>query len=120
MSISRDSTGNVSGTTGKKDDGGKLRVDLLPVGPIMKVAEVYTIGSKKYADRNWELGIKWSRCYAAMFRHMLKWWGGEDYDQQDGQHHLASVAFYCLALLEYSETHRELDDRPNKETTSLS
>ena len=101
---------------GTKQDIGKLRMDLLPVGPIEKVALAYTIGAQKYAERNWENGIKWSRCYGAMLRHIFKWWAGEYYDQQDGQHHLSAVAFYCLALLQYHETHQELDDRPKKQT----
>ncbi len=96
---------------GRKDDSGKLRFDLLPVKPLMKVAEVYTIGATKYDDRNWEKGLKWGRVFAAMLRHAWKWWGGEQRDAVDGQHHLASVVWCALALMEYEDTHPELDDR---------
>ena len=99
---------------GRKDDTGKLRFDLIPAGPLNKLAEVYTIGARKYADRNWEKGIAWSRIFAAMQRHAWKFWNGERYDQQDGQEHLASVAWCAFALLEYLETHNELDDRPRR------
>src|SRR5258708_39855322 len=95
---------------GTKYDQGKLRFDLLPVKPLGLVAEVYTIGAKKYADRNWELGIQWGRVFGALLRHAFKWWGGERRDP-DGQHHLASVVWCALALMEYEETHQELDDR---------
>ena len=97
---------------GRKDDQEKLRYDLIPVGPLAEIAKVYTIGAKKYADRNWELGIKWGRVYAALLRHVTAWWKGEQLDPKDGQHHLASVAWCALALMEYEQTHRELDDRP--------
>ena len=100
---------------GKKDDIGKLRMDLIPVIPLEKLAEVYTIGCKKYADRNWEKGIAWSRCYGAMLRHLVKFWKGESIDTQDGQHHLAAVVFYAFAMMEYETTHPELDDRPKTE-----
>jgi len=77
-----------------------------------KLVEVYTIGAKKYDDRNWEKGLKWGRVFAALMRHAWKWWGGEQTDSVDGQHHLASVAWCALALMEYERTHEELDDRP--------
>ena len=98
--------------SGVKYDEGKLRFDLLPVRPLEEVARVYTIGAKKYADRNWEKGLQWGRVFAAMMRHAWAWWRGEKHDPKDGQHHLASVAWCALALMEYEETHQELDDRP--------
>lgn len=92
--------------------GSKLaRFDLVPPGPMFKVAEVYGIGARKYAERNWEKGYDWSLSYASMLRHALQFWGGEDIDPQDGQHHLASVVFHALALMQFAETHPELDDR---------
>ena len=99
---------------GRKDDQGKLRFDLLPVRPLEKVVEVYTIGCRKYNDRNWEKGLKWGRVFAAMMRHAWRWWRGEKRDPIDGQHPLASVVWCALALMEYEETHPELDDRPKE------
>ena len=100
---------------GRKDDTGKARFDLFPVKPLFKVAEVYTIGAAKYDDRNWERGIKWGRIFAAMLRHTWNWWRGEKLDPEDRQHHLASVVWCALTLMEYEETHPELDDRPKGE-----
>jgi hypothetical protein len=104
---------------GRKDDTGKARFDLIPVKPLFKVAEVYTIGAAKYDDRNWEKGIKWGRVFGAMMRHAWDWWGGERYDPKDGQHHLASVAWAALTLMEYEETHPELDDRKGDENAEI-
>ena len=97
---------------GKKYDTGKLRFDLLPPGPLSLVAQVYTIGARKYDDRNWENGILYSRLFAALQRHAWAYWTGERTDPRDGQHHLASVCWAALALMEYENTHPELDDRP--------
>ncbi len=97
---------------GVKKDSGKLRYDLIPPEGLDALAEVYTIGAAKYADRNWELGIKWGRVYGAMLRHAIRWLAGESYDQVDGQHHLASVAWCALALITYEKRGMsQFDDR---------
>lgn len=100
--------------SGIKHDTRKLRYDLIPAYPLAKVAEVYTLGAAKYADRNWERGLQWGRVFAALQRHAWAWWAGEREDSEDGQHHLASVVWCALALMEYEQTHPELDDRPRK------
>lgn len=96
---------------GVKNDAGKLRFDLIPVAPLRAIADVYTRGAAKYSDRNWERGLAWGRVFAAMMRHAWAWWGGERLDPVDGQHHLASVAWCAMALIEFERTHPELDDR---------
>lgn len=95
---------------GVKDDGDKLRYDLIPPAPMDEIAKVFTIGAKKYEDRNWEKGLKWGRIFGALMRHAWAYWRGETHDP-DGQHHLASVAWCAMVLMEYEVTHPELDDR---------
>lgn len=98
---------------GRKDDSGKLRFDLIPAGPLQELARVYTMGAEKYDDRNWENGLTWGRVFAAMMRHAWAWWRGETNDPDDGQHHLASVAWCALALMEYQMfSGAGEDDRP--------
>ncbi len=103
----------------KKFDGSKLRFDLIPTYPLARLAEVYTIGAKKYGDRNWEGGLKFTRLIAAMERHLLALKAGEDYDQADGQHHAASVAWGAFALMffEGADNPDNLDDRPQDPRT---
>ena len=96
---------------GTKFDGDKLRYDLIPPGPLKKLAFVYTMGAKKYDDRNWEKGIKFCRLFGALTRHAWQWFAGERYDS-DGQHHLSSVAWCAFSLMELEETKPEFDDRP--------
>jgi hypothetical protein len=98
---------------GRKEDQGKLRFDLLPVKPLEEVAYVYTAGAKKYDDRNWEKGLKWGRVFGAMMRHAWAFWKGES-RHEEAMHHLASVVWCALALMEYETTHPELDDRPGR------
>ncbi|AXH70500.1 hypothetical protein HOT75_gp113 [Gordonia phage Daredevil] len=89
------------------------RVDLLPVRPLLKVAEHYGVGAKKYAERNWEAGYSWSLSYQSLMRHALQFWAGEDIDEETGTPHMAAVVFHALALMEFMETHREFDNRPS-------
>lgn len=99
-------------TQGVKNDSGKLRYDLIPPEAMDSFAEVYTIGARKYADRNWELGMSWGRVFSAMLRHAFKWLGGESYDAVDGQHHLASVMWCAASLIAYeARSMTQWDDR---------
>lgn len=100
---------------GRKDDEGKLRYDLIPGYPLSKVAEVYTIGAKKYADWNWSKGMKWHRIFRAIMSHLWAfWWKRESIDPDNGQHHLAAAVFGCLTLMDYEVHHPELDDREGR------
>ena len=98
---------------GRKNDNGKLRYDLLPGYPLDELARVYTVGAGKYDDHNWRKGMRWGRLFAAMCRHAWAWWGGERNDPQDGQHHLASVAWIAFTLMEYEKYKLGEDDRWN-------
>lgn len=97
---------------GRKDDGDKVRLDLIPVRPLMMLGERYTVGSKKYGDYNWTKGMKWGRVYGALLRHIFKWWAGEKYDTEDNGHHLAAACFCLFTLMEYERINIEGDDRP--------
>lgn len=101
--------------SGTKFDEDKLRYDLIPEQALKELARVYTIGAKKYGDRNWEQGLKWGRVFAAMMRHAWAWWAGEQNDPVDGQHHLSSVAWCAFALMTYELRANGIepnDDRP--------
>lgn len=94
-----------------KHDSDKARMDLMPALPLLEIGQVMGYGAKKYSERNWEQGMSWGRMYAAAQRHLLAFWSGEDIDPESGLSHLAHAGFNILALLEYTKTHRELDDR---------
>jgi hypothetical protein len=98
------------GDSSRKDAGKDAGFHLIPRRPLAKVATVYQIGADKYSPRGWEAGMAWSRVADPLDRHWGKWLSGETYDQTDGQHHLASVVWAGLTLMEYEETHPELDD----------
>ena len=98
---------------GVKNDAGKPRFDLIPPLPLLELAKLYATGAVKYAERNMEKGLKFGRVFAAMMRHAWKWWAGQKYDEEDGQHHLISVIWCALTLFELERNRPEFDDRPD-------
>lgn len=95
-------------------DAEKTRYDLVPPEALEAVARVYTWGAKKYAPRNWEKGMEWGRCYAALQRHVQSFWAGYDLDDESNLLHLAHVAWNAMALLQYQLKGIGIDDRPNR------
>lgn len=99
-----------------KLDQAKNRLDLIPVSLVTQVGEILTFGAVKYADRDWEKGMAWSRPYGAALRHIFAWWSSENLDPETSKSHLAHAITELAFLLEYEHTHPELDDRPGKTT----
>lgn len=96
--------------TGRKDDTGKLRWDLLPFRALQEVVEVLTYGALKYDDNNWQkVPDARRRYFAASLRHLVSWWEGERFDKQSGFHHLAH-ACCCILFLLYFELKGEGND----------
>jgi hypothetical protein len=84
---------------GRKDDGGKIRVDLLPIGALQEVARVLTFGANKYGANNWQNVEPRSRYYGAALRHLFARGRGETHDSESGLPHLAHAACCILFLL---------------------
>lgn len=101
---------------GVKFDNGKNQLDLVPVYPLWVLGTIYTFGANKYAADNWRKGISYRRIFAAILRHLYKWWSGEEVDEESNLSHLGHAAWGIFTLIEYTKTHKELDDRPKAAT----
>ncbi len=97
--------------TGIKHDQDKPDMSLLSPIAMVKIAQVMTFGKNKYTAHNWRGGFFWSRPLAAALRHIFAYLGGEDKDPETGFSHLAHAACCLMFLLEFEETHKDLDDR---------
>lgn len=85
---------------GKKHDGAKSRVDLIPVVALLRVGEVLAFGARKYGEDNWQhVPQARDRYYAAALRHLYAWRDGEENDPESGLPHLAHAACCVLFLL---------------------
>ena len=125
---------------GKRYNKGKTRYALMPDKPLKYIAEVYTRGAHKYSvyeddegnkilgkdipleeaykykiiedgANNWRKGLPWMEAYDSVERHLRAYKVGEDFDPELATYHLANAGWGILALLEFYETHPELDDR---------
>ena len=100
---------------GKKFDIGKPQYSLLPWDAVEEVVRVLDFGAKKYGPRNWEKGMKWSRLFDSVTRHITNWFMGEDNDPESGLHHLAHAACCCLFMLAWALRKMDkFDDRPKR------
>ena len=103
----------VAGAVRDKREG-KGRFDLLPPYAILRLAQHFENGARKYEDRNWEKGIKLSRFLDSMIRHSFAYLDGSR--EED---HLAAVAWNALAFIqtehwiEQGVLPKELDDIDN-------
>jgi hypothetical protein len=96
---------------GVKYDADKDPWHLLPTDAIREVVKVLAFGANKYAARNWENGMAFSRCYSASLRHLTAWWEGEDKDPETGISHLAHAMCCIMFLLAYALRGTGTDDR---------
>lgn len=99
-------------TEGNKHDTGKDPWHLVPWDAVRAIVMILAFGARKYAARNWELGMDWSRCFSACQRHMLSWWQGEDKDPETGYSHLWHAGCCILFLIAYELRGTGTDDRP--------
>ena len=91
-------TTGTSTTAGKKDDKGKVRLDLVLPEFIEDVGQVLTFGANKYGANNWQkVEDAKDRYYAAAMRHLLAWRKGEKQDES-GCSHLAHAATNMMFL----------------------
>jgi hypothetical protein len=92
----KDSGERQSFSTGARrdTDDNKPRWSLLPIDPTERLVWVYTRGSKKYGDHNWQKGMPYSRYLDSHDRHMAAWRRGET-----DEDHLAQAAWNIFAIM---------------------
>jgi len=86
---------------GIRYDQGKLRYDLVQPWAHEQMIKILTAGSIKYAPRNWEKGMAWSKVIASLKRHLAEIEKGEDYDLETGELHAAHLACNAHFLTAY-------------------
>ena len=92
----------------------KPRPDLISPFAEERQGHWLLMGAKKYAERNWEKGMPFSRCVASLKRHIMRFQQGKR-----DEDHLAAIMFNAMALIHYEEMIErgllptELNDMPN-------
>lgn len=103
-----------------KYDVGKPRPELIAPEMIEALGTILGFGAVKYAARNWEKGMDWSRCYGALLRHLNAWWSGEDLDPETGESHLWHASCCLMFLVAYESRGAGNDDRSRIVSDKLS
>jgi hypothetical protein len=92
---------------------GKLPLELVPDTIRAYAALAFFEGASKYGRFNWRVaGVRASIYRAALDRHLVKWWNGEDADPKTGVPHLASVIACAGIILDAQLCGKLTDDRP--------
>jgi hypothetical protein len=102
--------------TGRKDDQGKVRLDLLSPDAMEQIAHVLTFGADKYGVDNWAQGLSYRRVFAALLRHLWAWWRRQEADEETGLSHLAHAGCCLMFLIHYETSatdYSRYDDRPH-------
>lgn len=100
---------------GKKTLTGKPEWCIVPMEAMVGVVRVFEAGAKTYGGGStWLPGIKFSRLFSAIVRHLFDWfYFGKNKDNESGQHPLCHVIANCLMLLTFIDSKR-FDDRQVK------
>ena len=83
-------------------DAGKIPYHLFPLDAFEEICKVMQFGAKKYAERNWEQGMSWSRVARSMFSHFISMCRGEQTDPESNLPHAAHMAWNAIVLLTYT------------------
>lgn len=110
VSLTGTETRVVDPLTGAEKGAKLARFSLIPPSFLWALAEHYGQGAKKYADKNWERGYKWSLSLDASQRHLNQWLLGEDNDEETGSSHLVAAAWHLIALFFFHKYGKGTDD----------
>lgn len=96
---------------GKKFDGAKPRLDLIPVEFEILLGKAFHFGVGKYGEHNYREGILYQKLLAAARRHVALELSGVKVDKESGLPHWA-LAGASLAMYAFMIHNRpEMDDR---------
>ena len=96
--------------SGSRFNGGKPRLDLIPLMGLEDCANVFEYGSKKYAPWNWAKGMPWSAVVGCMLRHLSAIQRGEDLDPESGLPHVGHLMCNAVMLATFRRTYPEGND----------
>lgn len=86
----------------EKFDGGKARMELIPMPVVEEIAKVLTFGAAKYAPDGWKhLPDAEDRYLGALLRHISAIQRGETHDPESGLSHISHVACNSMFLTHF-------------------
>ena len=107
--------GNDKKLSNPKDKIATTRLDmtLVPASAIAYCALAFTEGDLKYGGYNWRVaGVSANTYVAALCRHILKWYNGQEDDPKTLVPHLANAIACVAVLIDAIVCNKLVDDRP--------
>jgi hypothetical protein len=101
--------------TNPKDAVGVKKAPISTVsGPVMlELGLAMLEGARKYGRHNYRVsGVRASVYVDAAFRHLIKWWEGEDDDRDSDMSHIIKAMASLHVLRDAMIVHSWVDDRP--------
>ena len=98
----------------------KPRYDLIPSGPLRRLADRYTLGANLYGDYNWQKGMPLSDTFNHILDHLYRWNSRRNDPHKQAQppdDDLAAAAWGCFALM-YFEEHGPTKQEPTGYTAT--
>lgn len=92
-------------------NSGKVQVREVDPDFIIGLGEVLTASRAKYEEGNWMKETKFSTPYESCMRHLMKFWNGEEFDDETLKHHLLHAATNLMFLYYHTNSGKGIDDR---------
>lgn len=108
--------------TNPKDAVGIRKAPISTVsGPVvLELGLAMLEGARKYGRHNYRAsGVRASVYYDATFRHIVKWWEGEDIDPDSGLNHITKAIASLMVLRDAMIYGKVIDDRPPSVDASI-
>jgi hypothetical protein len=109
----------ITSATGGEKGQKPAQMSTVDAVALLKLAEVGGYGGRKYEPHNYLRGYAWSLSLDALFRHILAFESGEDFDPESGLPHVTHAAWHCLALTSFMVRGLGTDDRFRQEGVKL-
>lgn len=99
----------------------KVPISTVPCGPILLAGLAMLEGARKYGRHNYRAaGVRASVYYdAAVGRHIMPWWEGQDIDPDSGLNHLDKAIAALIVLRDSMLSGNWVDDRPIRNPLNL-
>lgn len=90
---------------------GKVQMRELDPDFLIGIGEVLTASRQKYDEGNWMKETKFTTPYESCMRHLMKFWNGEELDDETQKHHLLHAATNLMFLYYHQTSGKGIDDR---------
>lgn len=92
-------------------NSGKTQLREIDPQFILGLGQVLTASREKYEEGNWMKETKLSTPYESCMRHLMKFWEGEELDNETNMDHLLHAATNIMFLYYHKRSGKGIDDR---------